>query len=473
MKVTGSITLTIDEFVHVTGDFAFEQGTAETVTLEGPGAVQGSVTFLKIGASNASAFFGVGGPNGPGRMGLAISNVSFALALGTPGAAGLGGMKSFFALRATGSVALVGIDGFSASMQSVTIELNQARPIVSTDAPRAIDFSLRPLTVATGPSSSMALNFAGTLFRASGSIKIEIGGFVYLEGSVAFEKGTTLTAVPLSDGTTVNLTALKIGASNVNAFVGTGYADPLPNDGVFDPGAAAIGLKLSNVSFGIALLKPVAPGATRSYFALKATAGTIALVGVPGFTLAATNLSIEINSSSDSATGQPNPLPTVNFAARNLVLPTGPGGPNVTLDFNGRLLRASGRVTLGIADVQLAADIYFEQTTRTNGQKVIKIAAGDLSFQLGDTFSATTGTASDRATAGIQTANGLLFITPQGVAGKLMLDDISFAVGDTTPDALSGVVAGPGASFTADLELAFNTCCRSRPGRRSGSPPRT
>src|SRR5207249_3180663 len=116
-----------------------------------------------------------------------ISNVGFAIALGTPSAAlaAASGMKSFFALKATGSVALVGISGFDLSMQSVTVEINQARPTVAGSTPRAVNFSSAPLVVPTGPASSLSLDFAGTLFRASGYVSITIGDFVHLSGSVA------------------------------------------------------------------------------------------------------------------------------------------------------------------------------------------------------------------------------------------------------------------------------------------------
>jgi len=162
-------------------------------------------------------------------------------------------MKSFFALKATGSVALIGITGLTASIDTATIEINDARPATTGAIPHAINFSAHPLVVATGPATSQTLDFAGPLFRASGNVKISIGGFVYLAGSVTFEKGTTLTAQPLTGGGTVDLTALTIAATGVNAFVGNGFVDA-NGDGILDTGTSAIGLSLSGVSFGLALL---------------------------------------------------------------------------------------------------------------------------------------------------------------------------------------------------------------------------
>ena len=63
-------------------------------------------------------------------------------------------------------------------------------------------------------------------------------------------------------------------------------------------------------------MKPVATADSTSYFALRATAAGIALVGVPGVTIEATFLEVKINSASDSRAG-PNALPpaVINFEA--------------------------------------------------------------------------------------------------------------------------------------------------------------
>ena len=77
-------------------------------------------------------------------------------------------------------------------------------------------------------------------------------------------------------------TVLKIGASNVNLFAGVGGQ----------------GLQLSQVDFGIALFKPTTVGSKSSYFAFKATAKSVALVGIDGVTISANNLVVEVNSAS-------------------------------------------------------------------------------------------------------------------------------------------------------------------------------
>ena len=71
-------------------------------------------------------------------MGLAISNLTVGIALMKPWRADGGqltGYKSFFALKATGNVALVGIDGFQASITNALVEINDASPITPGATP--------------------------------------------------------------------------------------------------------------------------------------------------------------------------------------------------------------------------------------------------------------------------------------------------------------------------------------------------
>ena len=91
---------------------------------------------------------------------------------------------------------------------------------------------------------------------------------------------------------------LEIGATNVHLFVGLGgpYWVDSNGDGTINASdtpasTGATGLALDNVSFALALLRPTAAGSTRSYYALSASADSIALVGVPGLTLQATTMS--------------------------------------------------------------------------------------------------------------------------------------------------------------------------------------
>ena len=116
-----------------------------------------------------------------------------------------------------------------------------------------------------------------------------------------------------------------------------------------------------------------------------------------------------------------NATTALDFTARNLAIAGGP-----TLAFSGTLLRATGHATIGVGGVTVGADFFFEQATRPNGTKVIKLAVGDLEFSLGDPASPSFQLTGDPVAPGMQEQNGLLFITPQGIAGQFTLTGVSF-----------------------------------------------
>ncbi len=416
LQVSGSLTLSIDGFASISGSFAFQQGGTVNVTTEGGGT--GTATALEIGASNASAFFGVGAdnPSGPGAMGLSITGVTFGLAL-LKATAPINGATSFVALKASGNVSLVGITGLTASITNASVSVNEAYDAAGNVIAQAVNFTGHNLSIATG-GTPVVLDFAGSTFEAQGTISLAIGSFVYVSGTVAFTKGSTLNDVALSgSGLTPDLSLLTVGASNANIFVGVGASD--------STGAGGIGLSLTGVTFGLALLKPT-DGSTDSYYALKATADHIGLVGVPGVTISATNLEVDVNGSSITGVA-------VNFSGHPISVPT--GGTPVSIDFASALIQASGTVTLGIAGASLTADMTFQETTDSTGS-VIDVSVSNISATLGS------------YSFGPLPAVGLLEIGHGGIAGSLTVPGIHFSVGNTSTF---------GASFTADATLAFNT----------------
>src|SRR5207237_676744 len=156
-----------------------------------------------------------------------------------------------------------------------------------------------------------------------------------------FRKGGLPQVVTLSDGTSKTVNVLTVGASHVNAFVGVGNPDS-NNDGLFDqnddPAAnGAIGLKITDLEFGLALLKPVAIADASSYYALRANAAGIGLVGVPGVILDTQHLDVRVNGASAPATGGATPTappPVVDFTKFDggaFAVGTG-GGNTVSLD---------------------------------------------------------------------------------------------------------------------------------------------
>ena len=392
---------------------------------------------MTIGASNAYAFFGVNGPhfdtNNDGKvdandhpedstaMGLAISNVTVGIAIMKPVNANgtLAPVKSFFAMKASGNVALVGIDGFDASITNATVEINQGTPAVGrrrrprgqlqADRPgrRAAD-PRRPgprRTVHSPPRSSTSTSPA-RVFRASGTITLTIGEFVRISGNVAFEKGETYTGRVNGAATDSTYTVLKIGASNVNIFAGIGGIDA-NGDGVItatDPGAK--GLALSNAE--------LRARAVQAHHGRLARLLLRAARRAPPRS-AGRHRGRHASPPTTSRRGQrrQRPGPAQRAAAEPLRRPRRDGPDRPVLEPDARLRRpaccgSAARVTLDVGDARIKGGIFFEQTTRTNGTKVIKIALQGVDIFLG----------SEAEGFKITGASGLIFITNLGMAAQ-------------------------------------------------------
>ena len=445
LRVRGSALITIDSFVFLRADFAFEKDdTPFNVTTDGATPKTGQVTALKIGASNGFAFFGMGGPywtdsDGDGdidandtptagAVGLAISNVTLGVALMKPTAAStqLNTYKSFFALKLTGSVALVGIEGFQASITDALVEINDATPVTAGQILPALDLSVAPVNVPTGIGTpDVVLDTDGRLLLAEGDVTLQISEFVFIAGRFGFTKGQTITGMTLA-GTGAaagDLALMTISAQNVHIFAGIGGPYWTDSDGDDDIDAndtplsvGAKGLALGGVNLSIALLKPTAVGSRKSYFAMSASATSIDLVGVDGVTIGATNLLVEINSASDPTVVAPALPPVLNFAAKPLTVGA------FTFSRNARFLGVHATVSLTVSEVSLAATMDFEQTTRPNGTKVIKIALTGVDFVLGDPLD---------PTFEIDNASALIFVTNLGMAAEFTVPvELGEATGD-------------------------------------------
>jgi len=362
VEASGHLTLDVFGFVQVNGEFAIEKAsTPETLTLSDATTVNAEV--LRIGASNLSAFAGMNGGTAD-AIGLDLSGVEFGLALMTEvPAAGVTTLpRSWTSVQATAeSAAFVGVDGLTARGENIAVTVNRAGTL--TDL--VVDYSLKTeggterktsMTVRTGISDSLTFDMDGSdgrLLRASADLKLDLFGFFQVSGGFAIEKRSE--SFMLNDGvvsevpadakaaTEINAELLTIGGSGIDAFAGM-------NGGTAD----AIGLNLSKVDFGLALITEVvaddAPAGTtaRSFTTLKANAGEISFVGVKGLTASATELSVEINRGIAGTAGNADLV--VDYSGRQLDVLAGPDA-TVTLDSDGTL----GELTraIGTLDINL------------------------------------------------------------------------------------------------------------------------
>ncbi|HMJ89194.1 MAG TPA: hypothetical protein VK530_05230, partial [Candidatus Acidoferrum sp.] len=117
--------------------------------------------------------------------------------------------------------------------------------------------------------------------------------------------------------------------------------------------------------------------------------------------------------------------------------------PTVLLDFEARVLAASGDVTLafdfnddGIDEISFSTFISFEQGFRPNGTKIIKIALSNLTLTFGDPTDPVFELAN---------LSGLILITPQGLAASFNVPfDVSVSGGSASLD------------FSGDVQLQIN-----------------
>ena len=437
LKASGYVELSISEFVTITGNFAFEKGANIFITEEGATTTT-EVSVLKVGASDLKVFAGVGGPyfgdpNGDGKidsnddfdsngdqkidsadefinpdaMGLVLTVDEFAMGLMKqvpPTGGSMTPLKSYTALKLRGGAEFVGIDAFEISAQDMNLEVNMASGPVGT---KAIDFTKLSgggLEIPTGSDSSTNLTYSGGVLRVAGFITIRIDSFVFISGAFAFEKGQDLTDVILSDGTTTieKASLLKIGASNVNAFVGVGgpyfQDDSGPEgapDGVIDEldsvlDEEAMGLAISDLEVALALFKElpqdpqnIPPNfVAHSAYALKAS-GSVEIVGIEGLTIAAENMVIEVNGGSQVDTSGDGKLDNLdgdalavdfaaNFPAELLKLDTNGDGllndsdlPTVITDADADM---DGEVTL---DELLA---YYDAANGGNNNGILELS---------------------------------------------------------------------------------------------------
>lgn len=403
-------TIKIGEFVFVRGGFAFEKGRSVEVTLT-DGTVK-EVDSVTIGASDVHVFVGIGGPywrdtngNGalddndtpdPDSIGFALGDVDVGLAIFEGSA--LTDFTSYMALKVTADYA--GLVGTSEVIQleahDLLIGVNVADDPFTTpfNPPPAIDFTKMEdggFAVPTGQEdASVLIDFEDEILTLSaGWVELQISEFVFISGSFAFEKGRTVE-VTLSDGTTIReLETMTVGASNVSAFVGIGgpYWNDANGNGNIDQGETnenAIGLAFSDVDFGLVLLKPTNVLNPSDFFALKATAEQVALVGVPEIELSAEQFSIEVNGGGDVLASLLFP-PAVDFTS----LPGGylevaTGGASVRIDSDDAIISAAGIATLRISEfIYLSGHVAFEQGRTTEVQFTEEdgiLASNELEF---------------------------------------------------------------------------------------------
>lgn len=203
-----------------------------------------------------------------------------------------------------------------------------------------IDFSDSFLSVETGKdsdgvASTATIDFDGSrgqLLEAAGTLTLGVGGFFYVTGSLAITKSSE--TLRLSDESSVDVDLLTIGGTGINAFAGVLYDTP-----------QAAGLLLTNTEFAVAMGTDK-QNTARKWTTLQASVGSVAVVGVTGLTIEATDLSVIINRS-DAVDEL-----VVDYKSEPLTVRTS-STESLTIDLDGDLgplLKASGTLTVNVSD---------------------------------------------------------------------------------------------------------------------------
>ncbi|HAM71756.1 MAG TPA: hypothetical protein DCM86_08950, partial [Verrucomicrobiales bacterium] len=396
-------------YLVLQGAFAFERRSSRTITVtDGTTPESVPVEILTLGASNASAFVGVNGPAGqPGAIGLNLTGMDFALALmkrQAPAGTSATDLRSWVALKANvGTAALQGVTGLTASGTGLTLAINQGGGANNGVANATVaDFATTPLTVSTGPATSINLDFAGAagrLLRAHGTLNVAFGGFFNSTGTFDFEQSNMMIA-----GVSTRVTRLSASGASASLTAGPATLSASGVDGsfLFTPAGVAGKLTVADLSFS----------------------------GIPGLSKGAvTSGLLEMNTTGVGVAVADGPVPFDDTAPDRLNFLRLGGTTNLSLALGGG------------ASASLGGTFTFERSTqKVNGTDTTLMKIGVSGGQAAVSLGASAPTISASGITGAFLANGA------GVAGKL-------AVANLTLSGIPGITRGA----VTDAALEFNT----------------
>lgn len=294
-------------------------------------------TRLLVGATNVGGSVGAGG-----GLGISFTGVNLALGLfGVYDSSVATQQPTTFALdlsmpAGVGSVQVNGLGDDLSLSGRLAVQWN------TSDSEAAVDAEIG--------TTGLGLDIPAGRRVATVQGSLSVPDLVDFEGTFAFDLGApaTLAATDL-DGDAVNVSVFTLGGNGISAFAGA-----------YENGAPATGLLMDDVEFALALMRPTNQSDGRRYYTLRATAGTVAVLGFGDqndpanpIQFNATQVSVDVNEAVDVITR------ALNLAATPVTVPTGIGS-GVALAYGEELTRVSATVTL-------ATDAFSVSTAMTGG----------------------------------------------------------------------------------------------------------
>jgi len=472
LQAAATMTLKIDDFVFIQGSLGFQYSQERSVVLSDGSSA--TVSAVDIAATGVQAFVGLGpydldaAPDvlvvNEDAVGLAVNDLSFGFSYMRDNTSP---SRKYFALKGTAQqVTLQGIPEVAIGVEDIILGINYSTHEDSgTGARVVVNFAGEPLMIDTGPDSSVEIDYGTELIRASLSNgTFELNDSIYLSGNFAFEMGepTNEMGEPITVNIATNIPGaippplngiigdtlegvevrvLYLGASDVNGFVGLN-GPYYNNDGSIN--ADATGLSVRNLDFGFVMMEPAAGGVFAGcegylpkFYALKASTEEVALVGIPDITLAASEVTVEVNFGTTwIAEQESSGRPVVDFASSfeakdrdgdGEIDPAGfelkTGSKPIYIDYAGELLIGA---SVGHAILQLSEFVHI---------------SGSMAFELGATHEVTVDT-------GMSAELLNLLTQAQSLAQGTALKELNGAISELGLNLAEGTIEHKVVSFT-------------------------
>ncbi|MBC8505088.1 MAG: tandem-95 repeat protein, partial [Chloroflexi bacterium] len=413
-KVTGNVDIDVFGLVTVSGSFAVEKRSNQSIVLDSGDVV--TADLLTIGMADVNAFVGYG-KDTPDELGISLTDVDLAIALWSE----VGGTgRGWTTVKASvGSATFEGVTGLGLIVNSAAIEVNKAASSDQT----LVDYhqgdgetQATNLSVAVGTGQTVAFDIddtKGDYLQLVGNVTIDIFGLASVTGDYGVEKSSNRT-IALSDDTTATANLLTIGLANVDTFVGFG----------------GIGIQLLGINLAIALWTESTPG-TRKWTSVKAGVTSASFQGVPNLSINNITAAIEVNKAAADGTVVDYHQGTGETVFTDLSVVVGPG-QSVPLDMDdtqGDYVRLTGSGDINLFDlVTITGAFGVEKNT---GRSIVVSDYGSPE--------ARTSVTADLLTIGLSNVD--TFIGYDGIG--LDLDTVDVAI------ALWSEVGGAGRSWTS------------------------